>query len=294
LRVTATSSTEVFDHRVGIALSKRAKARDLPVRVQADAVVEHIVVFGPNDTNRFIRSYAQAGNIAGLRPRVLPPLRESKNRHFAEANLDQAIRLSQKNVERAAVHVKKWENLKGLYSRTASGKPGNRKHYRFYRERIVPELRKAKSALRFHTKRLDAAIRELEELGSEEGRFAVTFGGFGTGEVFVPKSGPVSVHVDKLVKSRAFKRRGGAVVLKRNIRVDSKIHGGTGSIVIAGDTTFVNLTSKEPHARLVQRKTRIVSRAVMAGKADVGAQRVSKKAYNLKLAEGTTWTRRAA
>ena len=294
MKVTASSSTEVFDRRVGIALSQRAQARDLPVRAQADAVVEYIVVHGPTDTNRFVRSYAQAGNMAGLRHRVLPPLRESKNRHFAEANLDQTIRLSQRNVERAAIHVKKWENLKALYSTRSDGKRGNRKHYRFYRERIIPELRKAKSDLRFHTKRLDAAIRELDELMSEEGRFAVVFGGFGNGEVFVPKSGPVSVHVDKLVSSRTFKQRGGAVVRKRNIRVDSKIHGGTGSIVIAGDTTFVKLTSKEPHARLVNRKTRVVTRAVSAARRDYGARRVGKKAYNLKLAEGTTWTRKVA
>lgn len=279
--------TRVFDRKMWRVDRNREPARTLAARVQADVFVGYIVTHGPRDTNRLIRSYADAGNKAGLRTRQLPPLQESRNRHHSIVNLEQAVGLSKKNVERSLQRVRNWQRQEELYRKTG------RTHYKYF-AKILAEKRRAERELRFHTRRLESALANQARLLSEEGKYAVTLGGFGQGAVHVQPDGQVNVRTDLMIKQkRTFTYRDGTVILKRNIQVASKVYGGAGRVEVAGDHTFVHLSSREPHARVVNHNTKYLSKALRHARSSVGARRYTTTAYTRAVTAGTGLTRAA-
>jgi len=71
--------------------------------------------------------------------------------------------------------------------------------------------------------------------------------------------------------------------------VRTKIFGGKGRWIEAGGDLFAEVRNLEPHARIVQRRTKIINRGL--GAAGRGALRVVGARYVRQLAEGTDWRR---
>ncbi len=282
--ITLRTDSAGLSSNVRRVRANRAPARTMAVRVQADLVVANVEQSGPRDTNRFVRAVIQAGNDAGVRQRALPPLKESRNRHYAIVNLEQAVGLSKANVEMSLARVHKWEKYEKLY------RSQGRTHYKFF-TKIKAEKRNANKELRFHTRRLESALTNQARLLSEEGRYAVTMGGFGRGAVHVRPDGTVKVRTDLMqTQKRSFRYRDGTVILKRNIQVAVKDYGGYGVLLQSATHSIVRLVNTEPHARIVERNTRIMKRSVDQARHLAGARWQSRKTYNEQIALGTTWS----
>ena len=263
--------------------ANRTVARTLAVRTQADVVVGYAAAHIQRDTQRAARSVIEAGNTAGLRQRQLPELRPSRSSKRIGEALRGAVRLSMRNVEIWSNRVAKWERFEALY------RSKGRAHYQYF-SKIIAEKRLAQKELRFHTRRLEAAIRELEQFESSDSFTGIAIGTWGITE-------DLKVNTQAAIrygKRSAIVLRRGVAALRRNIQIETKIYGGTGRIIQSPGSTFVSLTMHEPHFRLVERRTRIMARSLAHARSASGARRTSKKTYVDAVSRGTTWTQKGA
>lgn len=209
---------------------KEARLRGARLNARIDAtrtigakVARTIVNTGPRDTLRFTRSYAMAHNDLSPTVRItIPSVRESK---YAKQNLARI----RKQASRAEEQVERWTR--------------NVESYRRRRQLSNPSGRAAQKYLRQWTKQLEQAQAQLESIDAapDEAGAAIVIGG----------------------RKRKRNAAAGAGGPKSSIsRVSVKVHGGSGKIIEAGGRLFAEIRSREPHARLVNRRTRVVSRAV--------------------------------
>lgn len=275
-----------FEVRAQRLERNRAQARTNAVKAQADVFVGYIAAHGPRDTNRFVRSYAQAGNMAGLRRRPLPALRRSKYSKYVGRALRGAVELGVRNVEIWAKRVERWARQEDLYRSTG------RRHHKYF-QKILNQKRLAEKELRFHTRRLEAATRELEQYQAAEN--AGGFSGVAIATWGLASGGRISYRsLMRAGTQSAYVVRRGVIALRKNPQIETKVYGGTGKTIAVGDTSFVSLTSREPHARFVNRNTSIVTRALAHARSRTGARRFTKLAYTRALAAGTGMDRQAA
>jgi hypothetical protein len=72
---------------------------------------------------------------------------------------------------------------------------------------------------------------------------------------------------------------------KRRATVRDKIYGGSGAIITAGTRAFTRLHNLEPHASFVERRERVMARALGVLR-QVGAKRASRKYLETQAAAG--------
>lgn len=221
---------QVADAQAGAARGAEWYAREIGHRA-----AQIMVRFSPTDTRRYLRGWAIANNSAGL-PRVaVPPLRPGKIAGIAEDRLEEQIRSLTNLRQKARRDETYWaEVLSVRYTR-----PGRKldRWGNIYRQNLDKATRRADKI----EKTLDRAVQALSLLRSinATGGAAVVF--FGK-------------------KQKAGRDPGLATVA----RVDGRTYGGEGRVVVTGDRAFTVLTNKEPHASIVESRSRVVRLAKMA------------------------------
>lgn len=231
----------------GIDAASRAALLEL-----GDAFVTFIIRTAPRDTNRFVRGYILAWNsIPGARKKTLPPLEVSE---FAD-RIEDALRrdLAFATRVREGFH-KKVRRLKGIRANTARG--GARGE-----------------SLSSLDKRIRKAERELDKAGDLEDRAITNLESF---ERAKANNEPGFA----IVFARRRGKKGSKTALSRVSRVFTadRTFGGVGRLVRIGpDAWALQLENLEPHARIVNRRTRVVSRAAALARR-AGARRASDRA----------------
>lgn len=154
-------------------------------------------------------------------------------------HLDARIGILVSQKRKAEAQVERWER--------------NVASYRFRRQLSTPSGREAQKYLRQWKKQLEQATAELDKI---EDRTDV--------ESIIVIGGRV-------------RKRAGAGGPKRGVaRVTIRTFGGQGRVIDGHGATFAEIRSREPHAQLVNRRTRVLSKNIALARAG-GAQVASAK-----------------
>lgn len=237
-----------FSMRVDLGTLRR-KVR--AVRAQSDAIAKtsagvvavaftrRVLIDGPKDTNRFVRGFCRALNSSGAGTVPVPPLRESNYAGIIRSRLEKQITRARRDLDRAREKVDFWD---GAARRTSVGLKGKQR----------TALNKARREEERAADLVERAIRELAifDEASRSGQAPLVIFGNTTGR-FTTVDG---------VKRRGAKRRLG-------ITVRGKVYGGVGRYVPTGPGSGrYELHNREPHCRIVESRTRIVSRSIALAK----------------------------
>lgn len=198
------------------------------VKEMGGVFIDAIEAIAPRDTNRFVRAYQQAGNLAGLAERVLLPVQASRSRDLFIAALE-------KQAEHWRRRVAYWQGWLDLADAAdARNEPTRRGTPRTPR-RSLPWYRRYTRQRDRAEIRLNKVLNILSEAVGTESFLLFDKGRFIKGS------------------SRSGKGKRGEKFLS-TIRVAA--HGGEGWIEMAGPVALLHLRNKEAHASIVARAAR--------------------------------------
>lgn len=272
--ITHTIDSSVMRRRLATMEGNRARARDAAATTLGASILRSVVTRavgagGRNtggvayDTGRYARAYAMGHNMlvgvgdAGVLPMPLPALRPSDYLGLIRRRTE----LQLKRLEKA--HVR-WTGLKERDER----KPNHRR-WKSYRQKLKI-LDRIERSMELAIEHYKTAIRADRAglAGDAEGAAAIFIGGRATKTQF---------RVSNLG------------------RVDVKIHGGSASLHRVGGQSLVEMRNAEPHARIVERRTRLMARAIAGARRDApGLRRIGAKHLALLTVNAQGQLRRAA
>lgn len=228
----------------GYNMSQRAKDRTNAAAAGATVFARAIVDGARRDTQRYVRAWAQANNLAGLPAIPVPELRPSK---YAATYL--AILGDQ--VDAFAARVSKYENLIEARFRRVN-RPMRGKYY----NELNAALQRAYTRLE----------RAREELKNAAKRHAIDMPDY----LFMGllnKEGQYRPMVGKNTRGRT---------ARQLATIRTKVYGGSGEAVVNEGVSIFVLTNREPHARLLEHKYNYVRLAMQAVRG-FGVRRMSSK-----------------
>lgn len=224
-------NTSKLQNKLRLMARARPEGRKNAVRFGVGAAMRGIVAGCPRDTNRLVNGFIEAGQQATLGAFVgsLLPLKQSKYRGLQETALAVQVSRYEKNVKYWAGQVAFLRNAKAL--------DGGKRvlHRRGGDVTVAVALREAEAALRKNIKLVDRAKAEQGKLA----QFSIVFGIFG-----------------------------GRSGRKIGTTVSSTVYGGQGEFIHTADASYVRIRNMEPHARIIEKRTGLVRKAVAALKTD--------------------------
>lgn len=236
------------------ALVRRLRKAENAVRLSAPEATklvarefgEQVIRSAPRDTNRFVRGWAEAVNSAGLGSVPVPPIVPSKLHDKLAPRLEQQAaywtRIAEQKEAAAAYWRRVYENR---YKRA------NRRD-RWERD-CAARLRKAE---KYAVRARKLAVRAQEELADLNGNPSAVV-------IFGKKKKPGLRSDEDLRTGRLH-------------TVRTPIYGGSGATVNLNGRTYVRLRNKEPHASIVESRTRVVARALSAARG-AGLKKASRE-----------------
>lgn len=230
IRVDTKDAMRHFDRLEALA----GPARVRMLRDFGDRVVEQLARTSPRDTNRYVRGWIDAGNQAGLGTRRLPTIKQPRDTKFGLERLITQHERARKRVVRAEKSLEFWDNiLTNRYERT--GRRGR------WRRDASRKRAAAKRTLVAATKQFERARQILlDATGTDDGRGATL------------NAGVIVIGGRKTKK---------ATSLSSLASVRTKPIGGEGQMLILGGRLVLRLANLEPHARIVERRHRVMRRA---------------------------------
>lgn len=280
-------SVTKVDSSVWRAKMRQMRQRDLPVAGR-EALMEmaHFVALGwfqrtPRDTNRMVAAIAQANNAAGLKTMPVPKLKQSK---FSQNIRDQIL----EDVRESEAILKLWmprlkneeEKYRDFLVRLAAGqtkrRPGSRGKWR--------SLRDKEAIVKGAIKRLDDALEQLATLDAlPEG---AVFGARNVDIGFLKGSGFRGFGSKRQQSDKARIATRVRAAKSFNVKIIPEAFGGTGRVYQAGDQWFAEFTVREPHARIVERKTRALTRSLALARR-AGVRRAGRRWVESLQRQGT-------
>ena len=243
--VSATLNTDGFMGKTRAMLgARRVRLRTAAAATGAYVFTETLMKIARRDTQRYVRAWAQANNLAGLPAIPVPELRPSK---YAATYL--AILGDQ--VDAFAARVSKYENLIEARFRRVN-RPMRGKYY----NELNAALQRAYTRLE----------RAREELKNAAKRHAIDMPDY----LFMGllnKEGQYRPMVGKNTRGRT---------ARQLATIRTKVYGGSGEAVVNEGVSIFVLTNREPHDRLLEHKYNYVRLAMQAVRG-FGVRRISSK-----------------
>lgn len=237
------------------------KAKTAVTHIARNAVL-FILANSPRDTNRFARAWALAMNHARLGDPV-PVLKVRRSQFVEAANVEERMAEHLHRWQRTLVREKQkevfWHGVfENRYNRV--GRKGK------WRDDALLRLKKAQWRVKRAQLLIKRISENLETLRNSGGNAVVIFGRkkqaskanliLGIEGVETPGAFDADIaQYQKRVEKAAF-------ALAQVDRVISKVYGGTSEWVTVGDKVVVRLIVLEPHARIVDKKHRLVQRSM--------------------------------
>lgn len=227
----------------GLVAKINAIRRDLPnaerhaVALLGRAQVDLFQAISPRDTNRYVRGWLAAGNSAGVGSWSLPPIEESRSHVRSVARVEAQLRGYARRLQAAEKNAEYWHRL---YQRRYADTNRRDRWERNAKDRVRRADVRAEK-LRVLVERLTETLAQLRADPS-----AIVIGG---------------------------RRTKSDLAVGRLITVRDREYGGVGAIIQSGDRTYIRLHNLEPHASIVESRSRVVGRVVAALRI-AGLQRV--------------------
>lgn len=243
-----------------ITIAAREGAVDL-----AEQFIDAIEATAPRDTGRYVASWQDAGNKAGLAPRLLEPIQPGGRRDkFIEA-LERQVAFWKARFRQFDLYVKWNEESDRTATPRKDGKPRKKKtRTRSHREAV-------RQRNKFGKRLADAEATLAEALGTESFLIfdAGGFGATGTAENDAVGTGY------GFTRGR-LQADGTRVGIRKKTTIRTGFQGGAGRIDVLGSRAAITLTSREPHARIVEKQYHTIKMAHAAIRA-LGGERISKR-----------------
>jgi hypothetical protein len=243
---------EAFRKKIEAGRDRLDRVGEDSVKAMGSVFLDAIEAIAPRDTNRFVRAYQQAGNLAGLEPRPLLPVTASRNRELFLA----ALQKQAEHWRKREAYWQGWidradaDDARGLT--TKAGKPRKpRRSQPWYRRYLRNRDRAAA--------RLNKVLNILAEATETESFLLFDKGRFIAGS------------------NRSGRGKRGEKFLST---IRAQVHGGEGWVERAGPVALLHLKNKEAHASIVARAARHgrpVDYALRAIKG-IGGGKVSRQA----------------
>jgi len=227
-----------------------------------------IIAHSPRDTNRFARAWAIAMNQGKLGPAV-PVLKTRKSTFLAKAGVEERIAKDLRAWRRRLPTLRKsqlfWHGVfENRYERV-----GRKGRWRDDAMRKMKAAEKRVAKCQEIIKRLEDALAMVRDSG---GNAIVIFGrkkaaskaGLILGIDGVDGGGAFDADREKFRK-RVEKT---AFALSQLHRVIVKTYGGSAEWLSTGDKVVVRLINLEPHARIIEKKHRLVQRSMAVARRD--------------------------
>lgn len=221
--ITAQLKTGNFLGRVRAwSETRRVTTRTQSAAIGAHAFTSFLVKAARRDTNRYVRGWALANNMAGLPSIPVPQIVPSK---YAETYLkilgDQVDTFSMRAAQLDRLIEDRFRRtgrpMRGVYYRELSGKL----------ERTLVRLEKAREELRKAARRHELKIPDYLFMGL-----------YNKGGIYTPIKG---------VNSKGKTAR-------QLVSIRTKVYGGDGRMVVTDTATIFQLHNREPHATLVEHR----------------------------------------
>lgn len=241
MQISATADAAVRKLRAAVRNCKLARRQG--VNHIARAMVTALAQRSPRDTNRYVRGWIQAGQVAGIAGiPVVPPLRESR---YHAAALDRLERWTETLGSRLRELVEKRDHL------YPDGRP--RRGGRGY-DRLTDRIKTAND-------RLLAAREDLEALRGDP--YAVVFGAgkaVSNGRLVRVDSPNLRTRDGRPKRIRLWVR-GDKVerfIGHGKVSIRTKVYGGWGLVRHLSGRSIVSLHNLEPHAAIVEARSGVV------------------------------------
>lgn len=210
------------------ALGPHGRRRALAVAVHP--VVAAVLAAAPRDTQRYAYGWATAGNQAGIGPFSEPVIRDSRFKEQMFTRLENEQGRFEALARRAAERLAYWEHI----VQTRYVATGRTKGY-WYRWTLTKRDR-AERLLAKMRARVEEITSDLRELSTRTGVITI------------------------------FRRRG-KNGLGRTVTIRPRVFGGTGRWIDLGHQTILRLHNREPHASIVEARSKSLRAAHAAMKA---------------------------
>lgn len=243
MRITASTDTRSFQSAMRVMATRAAPASlGDALMAMGEVFITKIELSAPRDTNRFVRAYLVAWNgLPGARPKVVPPLQSS--------GFVQAIEWALFRDLRYARFVRSSAQRRLAALRANSDRRGQTAYEKRVR-RAERELDKAGDLEDIAIENMEAY--ERAEANNEPG-FAMIF-------------------------ARSRGKKGNPLARSRISRVytGDRVFGGEAVLVRVGeDKALLRFANREAHAFLVERRSRVLRRA-LADASSTGMRRASE------------------
>lgn len=202
-------------------------------------VVRTVLATCPRDTQRYAYGWARAANSAGLGPFPEPEIRNSRFRDQMFTRLEWEEARFEKLARRAADVLKYWNDLlEKRYIRA-----GRTSGY-WFRWTLTRRDRAARTLERL-TERLEQVRGDLKTLSGRTGVLTIF-------------------------------RKGSKSGMGRTVTIRATVYGGSAQWLDLGDRTVLRLHNKEPHATIVERRSKSLraAQAAMRAAGIIPARRV--------------------
>ena len=238
--LTSGTNTAGFEAKLRALEEALPHAGEAANKVMGQEFVKHLSVMAPRDTNRYVRGWIEAGNKAGLTSSPLPPVVPSRSADRLAGRLERQLAEWEARLERARKVVLYWDALhQSRY--VARGRSDK------WEKNLL--ARKAEAE-----KRVEKLVVLVERAKAQVEAFEAT-GGSGI------------VIWGRKTKSQLAK---GQLATVRE-----RVYGGAGQFIRNGWNSLVRLHNLEGHATLVEKRYRVVARALAMVRA-TGARRARR------------------
>lgn len=262
VRVDVSSALANIDR----AKANSAAGVEAMVEAAASQVVSILYAGAPRDTNRFIRGWLEGARAAGLGSWPMPDIQVSQFNKRYELVLRAQIRWATSEIESLERRIDKWfiarnRPIRGWALR-ARRKIERLRNIVIKQQELLEAIRAGKSVVL-----MDVGAANFHWAGEDDATLGDIRHGYYRKN---KKTGKVS---RVLTLARGYDRT----------------FGGSGSRFRSGRTFVIAISNLEPHARIVEKKTRLLATARMRLKHS-GAT-MHKGVYVKKAMEGTDWKR---